>query len=255
MYEKLTDDSDLEKILKQAVFDTVKFREPYPDYPTIRLTIEHPEVAQQLAEGRISALPDGPWNAGFEHLKPQTTEELRLLQLEGYDFDDTGRPLHPWLIDMMCDPEVGVVTGTGKYWKMGPNKTADPIVVTNEETPHILLVLRSDNNLWAFPGGFIDPGEDGIQAGARENFEETGLVLSGEPEKIIYDGVVADARTTTYAWAETVATLWRIDEQAPLSPDYNEVKDARWFPITNLPSRLHGSHGALLNQVINSELS
>lgn len=255
MFEKLTSNTDLEEVLKQAVFDTVKLREPYPGYPTTRLTIEHPDVARQFAEGRISALPEGPWDAGCKHLKPQTDDELQLLRLEGYDFDDVGRPLHPWLIDMLCDPEVGVVTGTGKYWKMGPNKTADPIVITAEETPHVLLVLRKDNGLWAFAGGFIDPGENGVQAGARENFEETGLVLSGVPERIIYNGVVADARTTTYAWAETVATLWRVDEQTPLNPDYNEVKDARWFPITCLPSRLHGSHGALLNQVISCELS
>lgn len=255
MHERLRPSSDLEQVLKQAVFETVKLRETYPDYPTTRLTIAHPEVARQLAEGRISGLPEGPWDAGFEHLRPQTSEDFQRMQLEGYDFDDAGRPLHPWLIDMLSDPEVGVVTGTGRYWRMGPNKTADPIVITNEEVPHVLLVLRNDNNLWAFAGGFIDPGEDGIMAGRRENFEETGVILNGQQEKIVYDGVVADARTTTYAWAETVATLHRIDCQLPLNPDYNEVKDARWFPITDLPARLHGSHGALLNQVINCELT
>ncbi len=247
--------TELEAILKKAVFDTVKQREIYPDYPSERLTSDNQEVARQLAEGRISLLPEGPWDAGYEHLKPQTEEEFRLLRLQAYNFDDAGRPLHPWLYDMLSDPDVGVVTGTGSYWKLGPNKTADPIVITNEEVPHVLLVLRNDNNLWAFAGGFLDPGDDGVAAGRRENMEEAGLWLPDQPDAIIYEGVVADARTTTYAWAETFAALWRVDKQMPLTPDYTEVKDARWFPINKLPTRLHGSHGALLNEVIRREIS
>lgn len=236
----------VETILKQAVFDAVKLRETYPGYPSTRLTIENPDIAMQLTQGRISLLPDGPWDAGCDHLKPQTQEQLDLLRLQGYDFDDAGRPLHPWLIDMLSDPDVGVVTGTGKYYNMGPNKTADPVIITDEQIPHVLLVLRLDNNLWALPGGFIDEGEDGIEAARREGLEESGLALSGQPERVLYEGIVADARTTTYAWAETFATLWRVSHQLPLTPQLSEVKDARWFPIDQLPDRLHGSHGVLL---------
>ena len=151
---------------------------------------------------------------------------------------------------MLSDPDVGVVTGTGNYYNMGPNKTADPVIITNEPTPNVLLVLRLDNNLWALPGGFIDEGEDGVEAARREGYEESGLILSGQPELILYEGVVADARTTTYAWAETYATLWRVDEQQPLVPQLSEVKDARWFPVNQLPDRLHGSHGVLLEEAM-----
>ena len=242
--------SQLEQVLKQAVFDAVKLHETYPGYPSTRLTIDNPDIAQQLSTGRISLLPEGPWDAGYEHLKPQSQEQLDQIRLQGYEFDDLGRPLHPWLMDMLCDPDVGVVTGTGKYYNMGPNKTADPIVITREETPHVLLVLRKDNNLWALAGGFIDEGEDGATAARRENYEESGLWLPGEPELVLYEGVVADARTTTYAWAETHATLWRVNEQLPLTPQLSEVKDARWFPIDRLPDRLHGSHGVLLEEAM-----
>src|SRR5690606_11250147 len=130
MTEKIMQNQDIEQMLKQAVFNAVRTRETYPDYPTMRLTNQHQEVARQLQEGRISLLPEGPWDAGIDKLKPQSLEQLALLRLQGYNFDDLGRPLHPWLLDMLQDPEVGVVTGTGAYWKMGPNRTADPIVIT-----------------------------------------------------------------------------------------------------------------------------
>lgn len=38
----------------------------------------------------------------------------------------------------------------------------------------LLLIHRTDNDLWALPGGGIDPGETVRQAGVRETEEETG---------------------------------------------------------------------------------
>lgn len=111
-------------------------------------------------------------------------------------------------------------------------------------------MLRNDNNLWALAGGFLEPGDDGVEAARRENQEETGLVLPDSPETVLYEGLVADARTTTYAWAETHATLWRVDRQLPLVPQLSEVRAARWFSIDKLPDRLHGSHGILLQEAI-----
>lgn len=250
MSERVMKSTDLETSLKNAIADTIKLGETYPGYPKIRLTINHPEVARQLSEGGISLLPDGPWDAGSKNLLPSPDQELQLLKLQGYQFDDAGRPLHPWLIDMISNPNVGVVTGTGAYWKLGPNKTTDPIVLTTERLPHLLLVLRSDNNNWALPGGFIDPGEDGATAGRREAKEETGLILTGNPEAVIYEGVVADGRTTAYAWSDTFAAIWRVSNRTRLTPQYSEVKDARWFPYNDLPPKLHGSHRALLKEAV-----
>lgn len=240
--------TNLDILIKQAVLEAVKNSPLYPGYPSVRLTAKHPEVASQLADGRIMHLPDGPWDAGVKFLQPQTEEELHLLRLQGYDFDEAGRPLHPWLVDMLSNTAIGVVTGTGRYWRMGPNYTGDPIVVTNEDTPHVLLVLRRDNDMWAVPGGFVDKGETAEQAGRREAWEETGLILPDQTPITIYEGVVADARTTAYAWAKTTACLWRIDKQAKLTHDPKEVKAAKWFAINNLPDSIHGSHGVLLEE-------
>lgn len=48
------------------------------------------------------------------------------------------------------------------------------VAVTND-TGALLLIHRTDNDLWALPGGGIDLGESTRQAGVRETEEETGL--------------------------------------------------------------------------------
>lgn len=58
---------------------------------------------------------------------------------------------------------------------------ASAIVVNSEGK--ILLHRRSDNNLWALPGGAMEIGETLGQTAVRETREETGLEV--EPEYIV----------------------------------------------------------------------
>jgi ADP-ribose pyrophosphatase YjhB (NUDIX family) len=50
---------------------------------------------------------------------------------------------------------------------------ASAVVV--DGTGRILLVKRTDNNLWTIPGGALDPGEDIATCCRREVKEESGL--------------------------------------------------------------------------------
>jgi len=52
-----------------------------------------------------------------------------------------------------------------------PSVTA---IVTND-VGELLLVHKTDNNLWALPGGGMDPGESIAQAAVRETKEEAGV--------------------------------------------------------------------------------
>jgi 8-oxo-dGTP pyrophosphatase MutT (NUDIX family) len=47
-------------------------------------------------------------------------------------------------------------------------------VAVRDDGGRLLLIHRTDNDLWALPGGGIDPGETVREAGVRETEEETG---------------------------------------------------------------------------------
>src|SRR5215208_339897 len=55
---------------------------------------------------------------------------------------------------------------------MSPAAGAEALIVRDEK---IMLIKRSDNGLWAVPGGLVEVGESLAQAAQRELWEETGI--------------------------------------------------------------------------------
>jgi ADP-ribose pyrophosphatase YjhB (NUDIX family) len=207
----------------------------YRDYPEQRYFNE--------SDNLNFTIPTGPWNHNSEPLPTEC--ETGQLASKMCKIDELGRPLHPWLKELARS--VGVISGKGAYWNWGPNYTVDPVVITDETDPHILLVKRNDNGNWAFPGGFLDyDAESTLKASRRECAEETGVILASKPVKTIYIGPVADQRTTAHAWAFTNAKLWRLNHKQTLTPQTEEVSRVDWFPVDNLPNQLHGSHAKII---------
>lgn len=213
----------------------------YPGYPTKRLVVENAQSLQDLT------LPEGEWTTRVTIFP--SIDEQQILKNKGYELDAFGRPLHPWLRDMLSNPEVGVVTGLGEYWHWGPNYTADPIIFNDDPVPKLLLIQRGDTGMWALPGGFVDEPEEAVHAARRELFEEAGLLIAPTEGQLVYSGVVADSRTTAHAWAETTAVAWKVNGTPQLTPS-DEVKDARWFAVDDMPAELHGSHAVLIESAL-----
>lgn len=172
--------------------------------------------------------------------------EQKHFQDIGIETDNLGRPLHPWR-----DRLPNLAEGKGFYWQWGPNYTVDPIVISREDEPKILLVRRGDNGKWALPGGFIDSGEAPCTAGIREVLEETHLELEGDESQLCYQGPVLDERSRLNAWSDTTALLWHSAHAAPVWGG-DDAQDARWFTFPELHAlnELHGSHATLIDMAI-----
>ena len=51
-------------------------------------------------------------------------------------------------------------------------------ILVLDEQKRLLLLKRSDNQCWAFPGGSLEPGELVEDTARRETFEETNLEIN-----------------------------------------------------------------------------
>jgi len=175
-----------------------------------------------------------------------TQLEAETFLAAGYDVDSEGRPLHPNLNIM----QPSTPTGRGAYWNWGPNFTADPIVVTSENRPRVLLIERSDTGDLALPGGFVDANElnTPMQAAYRELEEETGLRIESEGT-LVYQGIVDDPRATAHAWPETSAYLFIVPEPLPVQAG-DDAREACWHYVDELPITLYGSHAKLIKKAL-----
>jgi 8-oxo-dGTP pyrophosphatase MutT (NUDIX family) len=199
--------------------------------------------------GDVIAIPDGH-DAVLSQGNPSADETAGFVSM-GLQVDHPhGRPLHPWLDDMVCRRDIGVLTGKGAYWNWGPNYTADPIVFRQSgATREVLLIQRGDTGAWALPGGFVEPGDTALQTAVKEAGEETGLDITSlaHDARLVYRGPLADLRATAHAWPETTAYLFdATGSDLPEPCGNDDAIDATWVPMAECSDLLFGSHSLLV---------
>lgn len=252
IHERLTKDAEWFKRRSLEALKENLASHHYPGYPWRRLTMNTRTGIGKLL-GRWH-LPIGEWDSGHFPNVPSEAE-IERLSMQGYTLDTYGRPVHPWLEELL-QPDIGVVTGKGFYRNWGANRTADPILIrTDLDEPHVLLIQRKDTGMWALPGGFIEPGEPPLEAALREAHEETLIDWRWlvSDTKLTYQGPLADIRTTAHAWPETSAFSLLLDPRltahlpvGPLPGDTTEVNTVMWQPLAAYDGAAFGSHRLLL---------
>jgi 8-oxo-dGTP diphosphatase len=114
--------------------------------------------------------------------------------------------------------------------------TTDVVVLAGAaETPRVLLIQRGNPPFagsWALPGGFVEEGEQVVQAAPRELAEETGLRIDASSLELlgVYDTPGRDPR----GWTVSVVYIARVPGESTVA-GADDASDARWFSVEELP--------------------
>jgi 8-oxo-dGTP pyrophosphatase MutT (NUDIX family) len=105
-------------------------------------------------------------------------------------------------------------------------------VVLDEDGERVLLIWRHrfilDRWVWELPGGYVDPGEDGPAAAAREVEEETGYRPRSIEHVLTFQPMAGTADSAHELY------LARGADQVG-APDANETEAVRWVPLAEIP--------------------
>ena len=93
----------------------------------------------------------------------------------------------------------------------------------------VLLVKREDFEVWALPGGAIDPGESVSDAAIRETREETGL----DVQLTHLVGIYSRPR-----WSRHIIVFAALPIGGVARPQADEVVEVRFFDTHTLPTDL-----------------
>ena len=118
----------------------------------------------------------------------------------------------------------------------------------------LLLIERTDNGLWALPGGAQDIGETVAQAARREVREETGI----EVEITGLSGIYSDPRhVIAYDNGEVRQEFSLCFHAQPVGGELrtsSESRKARWVPPDSLPGlEIHPSMRLRITHALNRE--
>lgn len=115
----------------------------------------------------------------------------------------------------------------------------------------ILLQLRTDNGKWGLPGGSLEPGETMEAVAKRELFEEIGLVAGNLQLFDIFSG---EEFYYKYPHGDEVfnviaAYICR-EYQGELHLDESEVKEVKFFEISDLPESINPPDKPIIKRYI-----
>lgn len=121
------------------------------------------------------------------------------------------------------------------HFDIGPLASGEAVVMRDGK---LLLVRRTDDGLWALPGGITDPGETLAQSARRELLEETGL--TGRVARLL--GVFDSRLWHSEKKIHFYHAVFLIEADDPEPRPSSEVSAAAYFGEDELPSLSPGHH-------------
>jgi 8-oxo-dGTP pyrophosphatase MutT (NUDIX family) len=113
--------------------------------------------------------------------------------------------------------------------------SAEAVVVKNNK---LLLIQRSDDSLWALPGGITDPGETLAESARRELWEEAGI--DGRVRQLL--GIFDSRLWLSDKKIHFYHAVFLIEAADKKPNPGSEVLDARYFAEDELPPLSPGHH-------------
>jgi 8-oxo-dGTP pyrophosphatase MutT (NUDIX family) len=121
------------------------------------------------------------------------------------------------------------------HFDVGPMASGEAAVIHEGQ---LLLIRRTDDGLWALPGGITDPGETLAETARRELWEEAGI--RGHPAQLlgIFDSRLWQSAKKIHFY-HAVFLIEADNPQPRLSP---EISAAVYFAEDELPPLSPGHH-------------
>jgi len=112
-----------------------------------------------------------------------------------------------------------------------------------DDSAKILLMRRSDNRLWAMPGGILEVGETPAGGAVREALEETGVRCEPIALVGVYDNRMWETSVIQHLYKFTFLCKPLDGGQAREAPSHAiETLETGWFAENALPDDLFAGH-------------
>lgn len=119
------------------------------------------------------------------------------------------------------------------------------VLVTDEK--HRILLVRGviSSGDWTLPGGGLERGESAVDAAQREVFEEVGIKLTKSSLK--YLRTLKRPEIKSHYDAPLYRASISKTEASGIKIDQYEIRDARWFTLSDLPINLSNEAAVALS--------
>lgn len=118
------------------------------------------------------------------------------------------------------------------------------VVLVLNENGHVLLQQRTEPyGKWGLLGGLMELGESPEETACREVYEEAGIHVRNLKLINVYSGANYFIKLANGDEFQSVTTAYYTDEyEGKFSVNKEEAVELKFFPITELPKYIVGSH-------------